>query len=308
MDAELRGRGPGSPGPDSLADQTFQLLAAGKSQLALERARMALAQHPSHLGLKLALAEASFQEERNDEAQEHARSVLTQDPQNTAAMRVAALVAARMGSFQESEKILLSALKVDPTDPVLLGNYGSIMHRTGRLEKAESLLRRALNFDPENSDLRSMLSVLLSERRELDAASHHGAAALTAAPEDEFPHLASGIAAHQSLRPFAARRHVRTALRQDPTDKQVRELFEEVDESCRWIGLPHYFISSLIARIPGGSLGLHGLFVLSLFLMRSAGVPEMWIGRYALIYLIWAIYSWFARPLTKLWVRMVPAQ
>ena len=140
------------------------------------------------------------------------------------------------------------------------------------------------------------------------SAHEAGEQGLRLAPDHEVSHLSLGISYYQRGRPLKARKHLREALRINPGDHNTAETFREFDLSTRWIGLPFYYWSWLCEKIPGGPFAIWGLFIISTVAMDRMGVPTNIKTVVILSYVAFAIYTWIATPLTKLWVRWRPAE
>ncbi|MCY3001524.1 MAG: hypothetical protein NTV21_06940, partial [Planctomycetota bacterium] len=202
----------------------------------------------------------------------------------------------------------LEALRLDPQDAFAYEIYARILMKTGHLEKASRLLRKSLELDPESESAHQLLTLVSSERSEQRIAKHHSRQGLRIAPEDSISHAAESARLLRTGRPFAARRVALEALRLDPDDEHLRELYLEADKCSRIIYLPMYYWSLVVGRIPGGAITVWALFIALSYGGQSIGVPPLVLGIVGVAYLALVIYTWFAGLLVSGWLKLRPPQ
>ena len=105
--------------------------------------------------------------------------------------------------------------------------------------------------------------------------------------------------------PFAAKRHLREALRLDPSDSEAEAAFLEADRATRWIYLPMYYWTLLVIRLPGRQFAVWGAVMAFAFLAPRFGLGDVRLAVLG-VYLVFAIYTWLALPLVKVWTRLRP--
>ncbi len=180
------------------------------------------------------------------------------------------------------------------------------MRKVGELEKAEKLLRKCLELDPENNMAHGGLSMLLAEKKEKRGAHAHGELGLELAPDEDLNHFTLGATYLQTGHPFKARRHLREALRIDPGDSGVEELYLHADRACRFVYLPFYFWSFVLERVPGQQFAVWFAFIALVQIMRvmdvDSGPATIAVGTY----IAFVLYTWVADPIVSLWVKLVP--
>jgi tetratricopeptide (TPR) repeat protein len=277
----------------------------GRHDLALERARTALQSHPADPDLLVATGFALEGLKRPEEAADAARSALGNDPTHLGALALLARLAQAAGRHREAEQHYLTALAQDPEQPWLLLSYAQLMFKVGQSEKSEALTRAALTRDPDYAAAHSFLALVLTDREQKSAqAQGHGAHGLRLEPDSDFSHFAMGVHLYDSGRPFQAKRHLREALRLDPTP-DVENAFLEVDRATRWVYLPMYYWGLLIRRLPGRQFAVWGAFLVFIVLAPALGLAAIVPG-VAIGYIALCVYTWLAGPLVKLWVRWRP--
>lgn len=266
-----------------------------------------LAHFPHDANLLGILAQVYLQWEKPDEAERCAQEGLAQDPNHGLLLVILGDVRAERGANQEAEKLYLNALRQDPNHSFYLLKYGVLLFRVGHLDKAEAVIRRSLAQNPEDAQAHSLLSVILARKQKGAEAIESGSLGLQLAPDADVSHASMGATYYQGGRPFLARRHLREALRLDPDDEDVRELYRQVDFHTRWTSILFYYWSWIMEKIPGQQFTLWGIFVAGLYMLRrwdDNGPYSMW---FALSYLALVVYTWLAIPVTKLWIKVKPA-
>ena len=298
--------GEGGPTPAAYIQKAQELNAIEREDMALKTLMEGLAAFPDSGALLGQVAYTELLLERYADAERSARETLALDPTEGLALWVLARCLMHKGQNQQAEQVLLEGLRQEPDDPNLLTAYGGLLHRAGQLDKAERVLRRALQVYPDMERAHSMLALVMSEQREVKTALDSGSAGIGLAPDDEYSHFAQGIALYQSGHPFKARKHLREALRLDPGDEEIEEIYLEVDKACRWIFLPMYYWSHWIERLPGQQFFVWGVVLVAIYALQAAQVAPWIVTTLALSYLAFCIYSWFANFLVTRWVRFFP--
>ena len=126
------------------------------------------------------------------------------------------------------------------------------------------------------------------------------------APEADFSHAMAGLTALRGGKPFQARKYLREALRLDPADQEVEELWLHADKCCRIPYLPYYYWSLLMDRLPGKQFAVWGVFVALMMMRRAFDIDSAAFNMIALGYVSFVIYTWVAEPLAALWIKIFP--
>ncbi|QDU85234.1 Tetratricopeptide repeat protein [Planctomycetes bacterium Pla163] len=289
-------------------EKVQRLLEIGRFAESEREIRGLLADHPYNAELHAALAYVLFQSEKFDDARRAALDALGVDAENVRARIVIAQLHEHSGEHSQAEKTLLEALAIDPMDAEVIFRYALLTYRAGQLDKAQRLSERALAIAPGLVSAHQLLSAIATERHKSGAAHAHSDISLHFAPDEDSSHWAKGHVCLSTGRPFAARRHFREVLRHAPGDQAALEALVEADRCCRLIYLPAYYIGLVLDRVPGGPFVLWGGFLVVSAGMRSLDVPDHVRGFVSFGYLGLCIYTWLARPLVKLWMKIVPTK
>lgn len=280
----------------------------GRHDLARDSAQAGLRVAPRSSELLAELAAAHFGLGQHLEAESVVREALECDPESGRALYMYARLLREGGRYPESEKVLLDALALQPLNPYLHIEYGSVMLVTGHKQKAEDLARRAVALDPDNDDAHAFLSLVLGERNKALESHAVGAQSVRLGPDEDLPHAALGISYLRTGRPYKARRHLREALRIEPNNPGLQEVFVEADYACRPIFWVMYYWSLVVERLPGKQFAVWIAFIVLVRMLPRMGVPDEVVLPFALTYLGVCLYTWIAYPLVRLWVRIFPAR
>ena len=280
-----------------------------RHDLAREELGRALARWPDIAELHVLLARSFHDEEQHEAALDEAQTALSMEPESVSALSMLSLVLMDMGRHQESEKHILVALSINPSDAHLYLVYGILLYKTGHVKKAEAALRKCLSIDPELSSAHSLLAQVLTEKsKSTREATPHSARGLVLNPDSDMSHVSAGHTALVGGRPFLARRHLREALRIDPTDDTIEEAWLHADKCCRLIYLPYYYWSLLLERLPGGPFAVWGLFIVFAMTAAPLGVPAEIITLVTIAYVAFVLYTWVAELLVMGWLKLRPPQ
>ena len=132
--------------PERVVTLVGQYLNAGDYRRAEQLARPALATHPDHVGLRLALARSLLGLEDNLAAAHAAYGVLTGAPDNMTAMRVYALALSAIGWRDQAQYIAWRAVTGDPYEPASHYVYAVVLHNAGHDEVALTAVTEALRL------------------------------------------------------------------------------------------------------------------------------------------------------------------
>jgi len=308
MENEVTGAGRTGFGPDAAIDRAEHWRELGRFDLAEEAALRAIATDPDNAHYQVLLGWIYYGWEKQGPALECARTAITQDPTLAVAHSLLGALHHKEGRNTKAEESFLEALRLEPTDSTFLFQYGTLMHSVGQNEKAENLLLACLQQDPEDASAHSLLALVRSEKNRSADADASGRSALKIAPDEDFSHYSMGVAYFRRGRPFKAKKHLREAVRIDPGDTDIVEMYEHIDWHTRWTSLPLYYFSLLVGKIPGAQFTLWGVLVALLFGGKSIGLDSRLITTIGLSYLGLVIYSWVASPITNLWIKLRPCR
>lgn len=298
-------RGSG-PRIDVALEKADHFVDIGRYDLAERELQTVLQSSPGNAAAHVLRGRIALKREDPEGAEEAAAEALRLDPSSLGGLAIRAAALQTSGRHRESEATFIEALRRFPRNAALWVAYGHLLFKTGHRAKAEAVARQALELDPESRGAHGLLGVVLSGGWRSKLGMRHGEKGIALAPGEDASHLMLGATYLRSGRPFRARRHLREALRLDPSDADVEELWQDADRYCRVVALPYYYTSLLLERIPGGQVVLWLGFVLGLAALRQSGVSPVTAGVIGGAYLLFCIYTWVAEPLSRAWVRMLP--
>lgn len=283
-------------------------LEIGRHDLALGRAREHLNVRPDDPGMLALMGRALLGLSRRADAEVVARQALSLDPAQFQAMYLLGQLAMEEGRHREAESLYLQVLAQVPENAAVMVAYGILMHKVGDLDKAGRLARQALAVEPTNADAHRLLSASMTEGRSVAGmrlARRHGDAALRIEPGESQSHRIQGIHFLRTGRPFAAKRHLREALRLAPSP-ETETLFLAADRATRWCYLPMYYWTLMVGKLPGRQFAVWGLFVATILVAQALGVEPRTVNTVSIIYISVCIYTWLAVPIVKVWTSWRP--
>jgi Flp pilus assembly protein TadD len=293
--------------------QTFTLMAKAADLVRIERYDLAeplvreiLTLQPNSAPAHALLGHICYQLKRWDEARSEMETCLSLDPENTSALRQLGFLERDAGRNREAERYYLEALRIDPQDPMSLIAYSDLMFRTHHLEKAENLAHAALAVDPQNEAFHALLSHVQGARLHSKQAVITAHRSIALKPDAEVSHSALGMAYFRHGRPFIARRHLREAVRIDPSDAATVDTYHGIDKACRWTYLPMYYVSLALNRIPGEMYTVWGVLVAANLLVADHPTGSRVMTCIFLAWIAFCLYSFIASPLTRAWIKLFP--
>ena len=282
------------------------LIALQKYDMAENRIREMLTFYPESSTLHCYLARVSLAKNDLNTAKEACTTALQLEPTSFSAKIYLGNIYMKRHEHRKAEQVFIEILRLFPQEASLYYIYATLMYKTGYLEKAKDLLEYSLKLNPEYEDAHSLLASVLAEKKSFFSSIKHGQKSVQLSPNDDSSHYHLGISLLLAGRPFRARYHLREALRIDPDDSDVEKAFLEADRCTRWTALPAYYLSWICQKIPGQHFGLWIIFVISIYTCYLLKVPDMYVFIFVASYVLLAIYSWIAYPLTKLWIKLRP--
>ncbi len=283
-------------------------LGIGRIDLAEREIAALLRADPDDGAAHLLRTRALLGKELVDEAETALQDALRCDPESIPAIALQGTLRAHRGLHREAEEIFLAALRLAPGIPALWVLYGELLVKTGHMDKAERVARRALALDPDDESAHGLLGRVLASGWRARLGVRHGERGVALAPDSDATHASLGYTYLHSGHPFRARRHLREALRLDPTDADLQAAYLEADTACRLVYLPMYWWSHLVDRLPGKQVGAWVIFIVVLQGLRWLDAPELVIGVFAFGYLLLVVYTWVAHHLVRAWIRFFPAR
>ncbi len=292
----------------------------GRAQILLEQSRFELAEkelrieladdpdHPlAHALLALCLARAK----NFKEAMSEAKLAIHLGPDLAFGHYVLASVLDDQECYNEAEDAVQEALRLDPEDPDYFAMLSQIKLNQRRWPEALEAAERGLQLDSEHvscTNLRAIALVKLNRKEEAGATI---ATALAREPENAISHANQGWTLLQRNESEKAMEHFREALRLNPELDWAREGIVEALKARHFIYrimLGYFFwMSRLSSRAQWGVVigGYFGYRILLSFAENNpAAAPFIW--PVLILYIIFAVLTWIARPLFNLLLRLHP--
>jgi tetratricopeptide (TPR) repeat protein len=192
------------------------LRAEGRTELAIQHYRAALAVNPDDSNAHNNLATALQQEGRLDEALHHFRESVRANPRNAQAQQNLAGLLYRIGDVEGSIDRYRRAVELAPGYGGARYGLGVALATAGRLDEAIEQYQLTLQLDPANAAAHNNLGLALLERQEYEPAIQHLRASLAVRPRDArtLSNLGKALILHGDLE--EAVRELRAALEVAP--------------------------------------------------------------------------------------------
>lgn len=202
-----------------------------------------------------------------------------------------------VGMYKDAEEAFLAALKIDPLNGELIASYGYLMLQAGHDKKAHSLLEQARELEPFSDRVNQLILHFYFAKADSKKQQEYIRNVLETST-DEVQNL-TNIAMYHALKGEVkeARECYRQAFLLNPADQNILALLGEYDSLTHPLFAPQRFVD----KIGGPAVVWITFMVLALLLnWMELYIPLIII---AIIYVLYAIYSWSAPLLYKWFVK-----
>ena len=291
-----------------------------RARLLLEQDRCALAQEEAALGLAEApddphahalMALCLTRLERYEEATEHAQQAVGLAPDAAGTHYVLATVWATRRYFDEAMESIEEAIALEPDNADYWALRGRIELARRRWKDALAAADAALALDAEHVEARNVRAEALRLLGKTGEAEEDILDALALAPENAWSHNTLGWNYLQAGNLPKATEHFREALRLDPELDSARQGVVETLKAKNVVYrlFLQYFL--WMARLSGRAQWgvIIGAYVGYQIVRRVAVAnpsSRVWLTPLIVAYVLFAMGTWFAVPLSNLFLRLHP--
>jgi tetratricopeptide (TPR) repeat protein len=285
------------------------LLQQSRFDMAAEQLRRALAEAPHDAHAHALLGVCLARQDKLDEAQREAEQAIVHAPDWAFSHYCRSVVLEHRHQFKEAEKSAREAVRLDPADVDNYSRLAGVLFAQRQWQAALNAAVEGLAHDAEHtgcSHLRTMALTRLNRKQEALASVDQS---LARDPDNAMAHTNKGWALlHQGI-PRPALEHFREALRIEPSLEYARQGMVEALKArnivYRW--MLAYFL--WMARMSNGArwaVILGGWFGARVLNNAARQVPELapWITPLLVLYIAFAVLTWFAMPLFNLLLRL----
>ncbi|GAF49407.1 tetratricopeptide repeat protein [Rhodococcus wratislaviensis] len=280
-DEQRRDSRPGRGGAQVAVERARILLAVRRNLDAERELRRALADEPQHAEAHAVLAVVLARLDRSAESVSEARESVRLAPDWWYPHYVAGRMFYYAGNNDEALHAALAATTIDPRVSSIWILIARVHLARRELAWAMAAIREGLTHDPENSELLSLMSLTLTDARDVPGAVAWAERAIRLEPESPLAHFAYGSAVRATDNPQRAYDAFREALRLDPTmdaardellqtikrrNSVYRSLFDTLHAESRETWLPYWIWAVLFACL---AVAHWGLWVLDSILVTS---------------------------------------
>ncbi|MCH6268950.1 MULTISPECIES: tetratricopeptide repeat protein [Neobacillus] len=202
-----------------------------------------------------------------------------------------------VGMYKDAEEALLAALKIDPLNGEVIASYGYLMLQAGHDKKALALLEQARELEPFSDRVNQLILHFYFAKADSKKQQEYIRNVLETST-DEVQNL-TNIAMYHALKGEVkeARECYRQAFLLNPADQNILALLGEYDSLTHPLFAPQRFVD----KIGGPAVVWITFMVMALLLnWMELYIPLIII---AIIYVLYAIYSWTALLLYKWFVK-----
>jgi len=198
------------------------------------------------------------------------------------------------GEWIKAEQAYLDVLRLNPNDARVHAAYAYLLKKIGHPEKADRLMQMALQIDPEEPGVvryRHLFGLANDDRLEQIRALEQY---MQVADNELSKEVQLGLNSLFRNKTKAARVHFRNAYLMDPTNFQLAEVLNDLDQVRHLMLLPVRAIQRM-----GGPAVFWVVGIGSIYGTRALGWDQ---ATYVvlIVYITWVVYSWLVTPLLKL--------
>jgi tetratricopeptide (TPR) repeat protein len=273
-----------------------------------QEVRRVLGEMPQDAGAHALLALCLVEQEKYDDAQAEAEQAIVAEPDSAYVHYCRSVVMEKRKRFKEAEASAREAIGLEPMDADYHARLAATLFQQEKWQATLDAALEGLSYDAENeacNHLRTMALTKLGRQNEAVASVD---ALLQRAPDDAYAHTNKGWALLHQRKPREALEHFREALRIDATNEYAQagivEALKARNPVYRWMLAYFLWMARLPGRarwgvIIGGYIGYRFLFSVA----RESPEWAPWVTPLIVLYLVFAILTWFAVPLFNLLLR-----
>lgn len=271
--------------------------------------RTALALDPDNSHLQLLLAICLIEQEKIEEAERSIQMVIHQEPDNDYALYILAKIKLFQEEDKTAESLLKNAVQLAPNEPDYYGLLASIYLQKKDFKQALDFAEQGLVVDSENILCLNMRSTSLLKLKRKDEAFQTIEKALEKDPENEYTHVNFGWGKLERGQHKEALAHFREALRLNPNSEAAKAGLVETMKAKYWFYRLFLKYAFWMSRLSSKNqwIFIIGLYLVIRLLRGLAGdndVLNFIVGPIIVLYLIFALSSWFIVPLSNLMLRL----
>lgn len=282
---------------DQTLQQIMHYLDIGRTEQALDKLHHLLSDHPRDSYLFFLSARCHYLLDQYDQAIRFCREALELHYFHEECYFLMGIALMENEQLVEAEEALLQTLSLQPEHAEALAAYGYLMLKTGHEEKACRLLQEALRLEPENSVVLHYQFLFFTAKNQESEQAHYLEQFIHSSDSEVEKLLHLGMMELSRENYKEARELYRQAFLLDPTNKQILEILQELDQATHVL----YFPQRVIAKL-GGPIPVWIGFLVLLFALRSADLESV-AGIVSILYFILVIASWTTPFLYKAWLK-----
>lgn len=198
------------------------------------------------------------------------------------------------GQLVKAEQAYLESLRENPNNARVHAAYAFLLKKTGHSQKSDKLMQMAMQLDPNDSEViryRHLFGLADGDREEQ---IHALELYMQVADNEISKEVQLGLNAMYRNRTREAREHFRQAFLLDPSNRNLAEVMNNLDQVQHIVMAPIRAINRI-----GGPAVFWIAGIGSITATRALGWGQV-SAILLIIYISWVVYSWLATPLLKL--------
>jgi len=292
-------------------DRGILLFDQSRYKQAEDEFRQAIAVEPRQAYAHAMLGLCLSYQQRYDEAETEVREAIHLEPGLAWAHYAHACVLHERNDFSGSRKAVDEAIRLDPGEVEYYAMLAAVCFSQRQWSAALGSAEIALSLDAEHvraTNLRAMALVKLGRKIEAGAAIE---TALAKNPEDSVTHANQGWTLLEQGQPHKALEHFKESLRLDPQNEWAAQGILEAMKARNMlyaVMLKYFLWMSKLSSGVQWAIILVGMFGSRFLRSVSKSQPELapWIMPIQILYLVFVMLTWTARPIFNLLLRLDP--
>lgn len=283
---------------DSAYDKNIQeivhYIAIKRYNLAKDKIFSGLSECPNDGELLYLMSICSCGLDKYDEALDYCKQALENNYSVVECYELLGRINTDLGKYDKAEEYYLEALSIDPQSAQIIACYALVMLKTGFKEKGAKLLEEARRISPDDSEVlktsfyyylvndkkRERLKVL---ERYLDVSDDEISKLVKVGLNDLY------IGNYKS-----AKENFRQAFVLDPTDNDLLLAIQELEIKTN----PFFLPLRLVDKV-GGPAVIWVVFILCVIVLSYYKIDKV-LMPIAIIYILFAVYTWIAAAIFKI--------
>jgi len=249
------------------------------------------------------LANSYLNEHDITQAEQISIKLLQEDPENPDVFFLRARIALEKNNIKDATKNINEAISIFPYRADYFGFKGAIFFNQKEFSAALVAVNEGLSIEPNNTFCLNLRAQLLTKLKQKEAASQTVEHLLQQNPEDSDSHASVGWVALENGETQKALHHFKEALQFDPNNWNARDGMSTALKSknllYKWYLKYEFWMANKNTKNQWVFIiGIYIAYRLGVKFLTASGL-EFLVLPLIIVYLIFALGSWFMEPLSN---------